>query len=82
MTLRSRALIRTTQASRNRIEEIQDLQKQNDKLLAAEADKRKESEAEVERLKERVQKLTANADEERAKARTVSNTSRILVHDY
>lgn len=82
MALRSRALTRTAQASRNRTEEIQGLQEQNDKVLAAEADKRKESEAEVERLKERIQKLAANADEERAKARTVSNPSRIHVHGY
>ncbi|KAG5952261.1 hypothetical protein E4U58_000862 [Claviceps cyperi] len=62
-------------ASRNRNEEIQGLQEQNDVLLAAEADKRKESEAEVERLKERIQKLAANFDEERAKARTAETKS-------
>ncbi|KAG6092869.1 hypothetical protein E4U14_000518 [Claviceps sp. LM454 group G7] len=62
-------------ASRSRTEEIQGLQEQNDKVLAAEADKRKESEAEVERLKERIQKLAVNADEERAKARTAETKS-------
>ncbi|KAG6042144.1 hypothetical protein E4U41_004948 [Claviceps citrina] len=56
-------------ASRSRTLEIQGLQEQQDKLLAAEADKRKEIQARAERLEEQLRKMTAKADEAEAKAR-------------
>ncbi|KAG5953468.1 hypothetical protein E4U53_005460 [Claviceps sorghi] len=56
-------------ASRNRTLEIQGLQEQNGKLLAAEVDKRKETEALAESYKEQLRKMTANLQEAHEQAR-------------
>ncbi|KAG5985116.1 hypothetical protein E4U55_001365 [Claviceps digitariae] len=60
-------------ASRNKTLEIQSLQEQNDKLLAGEVEKRKESEAQAECFKEQLRKMTAEVEEVHGKARTAES---------
>ncbi|KAG6018356.1 hypothetical protein E4U43_002755 [Claviceps pusilla] len=57
-------------ASRNTTLEIQRLQEQNDKLLTAEVDKRKEAEAMSECFKEQLREMKAQVEEMREKAST------------